>query len=98
MPDCTAARCGDSIIRTDLQPGQPDYEECDDGNVIAADACLANCRNAACGDGVLFLGVEDCDDGNRNDSDSCTNNCLSNKPVRRRLVRRELGLVGLGGY
>ena len=44
--------------------------------MIAADACLDNCRNAACGDGVIFLGVEDCDDGNRNDSDSCTNNCF----------------------
>ncbi len=52
-------------------------EQCDDGNTSNLDACLNDCTNAVCGDGLRHLGVEDCDDGNSNNADSCLNNCNS---------------------
>jgi cysteine-rich repeat protein len=37
-------------------------EECDDGNLIDQDACLATCKFNVCGDTFLNAGVEQCDD------------------------------------
>jgi len=51
------ASCGNGRV----DPG----EECDDGNGNDGDACLATCRRARCGDGVVRVGVEECDDGNQ---------------------------------
>ncbi|MCS6898603.1 MAG: DUF4215 domain-containing protein [Myxococcales bacterium] len=50
-------------------------EQCDDGNSIDGDGCLNNCRAAACGDGVIRVGVEQCDDENKVSGDTCTNSC-----------------------
>jgi cysteine-rich repeat protein len=36
-------------------------EDCDDGNTIDTDACVA-CKAAACGDGFVRAGVEVCGD------------------------------------
>ena len=58
----------------------------DDGNDIETDACRGDCREAACGDGVLRTGLaedeegyEACDDGNTVDEDgaSRTANCTA---------------------
>ncbi|NMC71903.1 MAG: hypothetical protein GYA57_17850 [Myxococcales bacterium] len=42
-----------------LVPGR--VEECDDGNASNEDACLADCRNAFCGDGFVRADTEECD-------------------------------------
>ena len=41
-------------------------EQCDDGNMSNADACLNTCENATCGDGFVRTGVEQCDAGAAN--------------------------------
>jgi cysteine-rich repeat protein len=53
--------CGNGI----QDPG----EDCDDGNTIDTDACVA-CKAAACGDGVVHAGVELCGDA---PADACSN-------------------------
>ena len=62
-PDASAcqpvdrARCGDGNV----DPG----EECDDGNLDNHDDCTNFCRNATCGDGIVWChgsGIEQCDD------------------------------------
>ena len=55
--DCIAVGCGNGV----LEPG----EACDDGNLIREDGCTSYCEEAACGDGIVWAGVEACDDGNR---------------------------------
>jgi cysteine-rich repeat protein len=62
--DVHVAWCGDGR----LDPG----EECDDGNIDDTDACLSDCRDARCGDGVVWAGVEECDGGA---VESCTSAC-----------------------
>ena len=57
-------RCGDGILRSDLQPGDAGYEECDDANADNTDACVSECVSARCGDGHIQVGIETCDDGN----------------------------------
>jgi cysteine-rich repeat protein len=75
--DCQApgAYCGDGIT-------QPQYEECDDGNTVATDACNNFCLKPAtvaaaapvvivgCGDGIVNTG-EICDTG-RDNGIACT--------------------------
>lgn len=61
--------CGDGV----LDPG----EACDDGNAADDDACRNTCVVAACGDGVVQVGVEACDDGNAADNDACRNTCVA---------------------
>ena len=72
------AACGDGVTRRDLQPGEANYEACDDGNAVDTDACTSGCTVAVCGDGVVRLdlaegaeGFEACDDGNAVDEDAC---------------------------
>lgn len=60
--------CGDGMV--------DDGEECDDGNMSDADGCLALCKLAACGDGIVYLGSEECDDGNGVQTDNCLDDCL----------------------
>ena len=36
---CAFARCGDSVTRTDLTPGDEGFEACDDGNDSDQDLC-----------------------------------------------------------
>jgi cysteine-rich repeat protein len=59
--------------------GEPDPgEDCDDGNLNPQDACLPNCTDAKCGDGIVQLSpanAEECDDGNKVNGDSCSNTC-----------------------
>lgn len=65
------AVCGDGNV--------DEGEACDDGNDVDSDACTSLCEKAACGDGILYEGVEACDDGNDIDDDGCTNLC--NEPA-----------------
>ena len=62
-----AGVCGDGSV----DPG----EECDDGNNSDDDACVAGCKHATCGDGLLWEGVEACDDGNDAADDECLTTC-----------------------
>ena len=41
------------FCRVDQGEGSDDFERCDDGNEVEEDACLSNCIEARCGDGVL---------------------------------------------
>lgn len=52
--------CGNGVV----DPG----EDCDDGNDISSDNCIA-CKFAACGDGFVHAGVELCGDST---TDACT--------------------------
>jgi cysteine-rich repeat protein len=63
------ATCGDGVIDPE--------EDCDDGDLDDADACLSSCRAASCGDGVVYAGHEACDDGNAVDDDECSNACVA---------------------
>ena len=82
--DCTEARCGDGVVRFDIEdPEDEAYEECDDGDDADVDECLNNCREARCGDGVLRddlepeePGFEACDDGNDDMTDACVGLCV----------------------
>ena len=38
--------------RQDVQPEEPSFEECDDGNGVDNDGCTNACRLAQCGDGI----------------------------------------------
>ncbi|MCF7844513.1 MAG: DUF4215 domain-containing protein [Kiritimatiellales bacterium] len=55
----------------EIDPG----EECDDGNRNDRDECTNSCKDAVCGDGIVWNGEEWCDDGNTNDGDSCGSTC-----------------------
>jgi cysteine-rich repeat protein len=68
LSTCKKARCGDGVVRRDV-------EACDDGNVIDTDGCRNSCGLPSCGDGVVEAG-EVCDDGNADDSDACLSSCL----------------------
>jgi cysteine-rich repeat protein len=68
--NCQAHRCGDGLVRQDLQPGDDGYEYCDDGNREWDDACASDCNR--CGDGVVGR-FEGCDDGNDIVDDGCFN-------------------------
>jgi cysteine-rich repeat protein len=59
--------CGNGKVEAD--------EACDDGNASDADACVAGCVFARCGDGFVEAGVEACDDGNTVNDDACTSSC-----------------------
>ena len=41
---CVMARCGDGVVRTDLQEGDNGFEACDDGNANNDDDCSNECR------------------------------------------------------
>ncbi|XP_072365467.1 acetylcholinesterase collagenic tail peptide isoform X1 [Scyliorhinus torazame] len=49
-----AGFCGDGIVQKENE------EECDDGNKIVTDSCI-NCKQAHCGDGYRWKGLEECD-------------------------------------
>ena len=74
--DCQPARCGDGVLRRDLEAGDEGYEECDDGNQEVGDGCNASCQNEQCGNGRVDPG-EACDDGNLTHSDACRNDCVA---------------------
>ena len=66
---CLPSGCGNQR----MDPG----EQCDDGNLAAADGCSADCRSLeTCGNAVIdVLQGETCDDGNRFSHDGCTSMC-----------------------
>ncbi len=79
LPDCTTLDCGDAVLDAP--------EQCDDGDLAAADGCNEFCRVEPgwscagqpsvcqrCGDGVL-QGSESCDDGNLEAGDCCSALC-----------------------
>jgi cysteine-rich repeat protein len=80
--------CGDGVLRQDIDqdgdidPGDPGFEACDDGNSDDYDGCTNTCQLARCGDGLLRTDLaaehsdyEACDDGNSVDTDACLNVC-----------------------
>ena len=82
LSNCTAASCGDGVVRRDLGPRDDAYEICDDGNRVNEDACTNACVVAVCGDGIVRTDVavddrayEACDDGNFDSNDACLENC-----------------------
>jgi cysteine-rich repeat protein len=65
--------CGNGVVNKDFDgdnvedPDHPDYEECDDGNLINGDGCDSNCTVTGCGNGIVNKdfdndGVPDPDD------------------------------------
>ena len=84
---CMPASCGDGFVRIKCgaEPCTDDLlEECDDGDDQDNDACPSgilaqeqgiSCRQARCGDGIVWMGVEECDDGNLNDHGGCLSTC-----------------------
>ena len=71
---CVEARCGDGILRLDLNAEEPGFEACDDGNLVAGDGCSTQCLAEICGNGRVDTG-EACDDGNMIDTDGCAQAC-----------------------
>lgn len=65
VPDAGAPleRCGNGRVEAG--------EACDDGNGVNTDACLNDCIEASCGDGIVHDGAEECDDGNGELGDGC---------------------------
>ena len=79
---CEDARCGDGIVRLDIEANQSNGEACDDGNDNDNDQCTNQCQLAVCGDGILREdldprdeGYEECDDGNTVLGDGCNAQC-----------------------
>ena len=72
---CIAGICTSKAFCGDAKINQAS-EQCDDGNNIATDACIA-CKKAVCGDGFIQAGVEQCDNGalNANLADKCRTTC-----------------------
>ncbi len=66
---CRAAECGDGHVQA------VNDEQCDDGNLLATDACTHLCLPAICGDAIVYAGVETCDDANGEEFDTCNNGC-----------------------
>jgi len=66
-PEAPPARCGDGLVQ--------EGEECDDGDLDPEDGCTSACREARCGDGIVWAEVEACDDGDLDDDDACTASC-----------------------
>jgi cysteine-rich repeat protein len=72
--------------------GAVNVEQCDDGNSVNTDACVAanfdtdgalECHKAMCGDGLILAGTEQCDeaigsDARDNNNDSCIDTCKYN--------------------
>lgn len=67
MTTAVEVMCGDGVVAGD--------EECDDGNKMSDDACLVTCKEARCGDDVVWADMEECDDGDLVDTNSCTASC-----------------------
>ena len=94
--DCALPRCGDGILRRDLEPDDPNYEACDDGNTVDTDSCPSNCQIARCGDGVirldfesrLQLGFEDCEPETYAGDLHCSSWCHEMPPPPRLAVGR----------
>ncbi len=70
---CRFARCGDGVIRIDLDPGHADFEACEP-RVDGSD-CTLRCSFDRCGDGVKDPD-EECDDANTDDADACRAACV----------------------
>ena len=66
-----AGECGDGVV--------DEGEGCDDGNKEDGDGCPSGSGGcvamAACGDGIVWGGVEACDDGNAVAGDGCEDDC-----------------------
>jgi cysteine-rich repeat protein len=60
--------CGNGIVEQG--------EECDDGDFNNDNACLNNCRQPRCGDGLTQAqNGEECDDGDLDDANGCNTQC-----------------------
>jgi hypothetical protein len=67
---CKLPVCGDGFVQGSKG------EDCDEGQQNADNAaCTSNCREAECGDKLVWQEKEDCDDGNDNNFDACPNDC-----------------------
>ena len=81
-PTVGAPAAGDGVLRTDIAFGAPGFEECDDGNQVATDACTDECWRALWATACVGAtsrrarrGTEACDDGNANNGDGCSVDC-----------------------
>jgi cysteine-rich repeat protein len=68
LAGCVAARCGDGVVRRNV-------EACDDGNLDDSDGCKSTCALPTCGDAIVQP-PERCDDANSDDGDDCLSTCL----------------------
>ena len=91
---CSVARCGDGVLRNDLELGQQGHEACDDGNLNQRDACLNHCQVAICGDGYVRGDVpenheayEECDE-----NDNCVD---CRRPEPNGGGQEDAGVMGL---
>lgn len=79
------ASCGDGFIQLADDRGQPlpadQLEQCDDGPLNAdTAACTSMCKQAICGDGLVYEGVEACDNGPDNGPNgACLADCQANQ-------------------
>ena len=72
---CHFARCGDGVLRLDLNPGDDGFEVCESGDEEDGVRCSGTtCSFGRCGDGVTTEG-EACDDANDDNTDACTTVC-----------------------
>ncbi|MEM9187763.1 MAG: DUF4215 domain-containing protein [Myxococcota bacterium] len=93
-PSVCTTTCGNGTIDRDVEVGrsvgEPQRENCDDGNTIDGDGCSTSCRRerayecsgepsacrSTCGDGnVDGSAREECDDGNLVANDGCSAQC-----------------------
>ena len=81
--DCQLRRCGDAV--------KDNNEICDDGNVVGADGCSADCQsNEICGNGYRdVVRGEQCDDVNPRgrSGDGCSSTCMLEQLQWRQTMR-----------
>ncbi len=68
-----APACGNAV--RDEASGDRPQEECDDGNLIGADGCRANCTLERCGDGIVDRALGEVCDGPTPDGEVCRADC-----------------------
>jgi cysteine-rich repeat protein len=70
------ARSASEIAQQQRYINSPQFDQCDDGNLLDNDGCNGSCVIEFCGDRIVQAGLgEKCDDGNQVNTDSCKNNC-----------------------
>lgn len=83
-PDAVGDNCSSSCQLEGCHNGRLDPgEECDDMNLDNTDACVLDCLDARCGDGLIRAGIEECDGdidttGDGVPEDTCSDTCRLN--------------------
>ena len=63
-PSTCSGICGDGLVKG--------AEQCDDSNTTSTDSCLDTCKNATCGDGLVWADNEECEPPG---TSICSNSC-----------------------